>query len=154
MNAVRASSNSLSGSSAGGWPQNVLPTSQAVPESCIRGIYFVLVNNYIVVSHLICMWGPGWGVLLYVITSPRTGTHHSRHNNRDMETGDKGSILQIIYLDAFVMDVGVICSEAFIGGFAEANCSDFGLQLVLTSRKYTSLLAVSLIQECLVILES
>jgi len=36
VNAVRASSNSISGSSAGGWPQNVLPTSQAVPESCIR----------------------------------------------------------------------------------------------------------------------
>lgn len=49
------------------------------------------------------------------------------------------------------MDVGVICSEAFIGGFAEANRSDFGVQLVLTLRKYTSLLAVSLIQECLVI---
>lgn len=150
MNAVRASSNSISGSSAGGWPQNVLPTSQAVPESCIRGIYFVLVNNYIVVLHLICMCGPGWGVLLYVITSP-TGTHHSHHNGRDIETGDKGSIK---YLDAFVMDVGVTCSEAFIGGFAEANRSDFGLQLVLTLRKYTSLLAVSLIQECLVILES
>jgi hypothetical protein len=90
----------------------------------------------------------------FVCDNFSTGTHHSRHNNRDIETGDKGSILQIIHLDAFVMDVGVICSEAFIGGFAEANCSDFGLQLVLTSRKYTSLLAVSLIQECLVILES
>lgn len=151
MNAVRASSNSISGSSAGGWPQNVLPTSQAVPESCIRGIYFVLVHNYIVVSHLICMCGPGWGVLMYVITSPPTGIHHSHHNGRDIDTGDKGSILQNKYWDAIVMDVGVICSEAFIGGFAEANRSDFGVQLVLTLRKYTSLLAVSLIQECLVI---
>lgn len=94
VNAVRASSNSISGSSAGGWPQNVLPTSQAMPESCIRGIYLVLVNKYFLVSHLICVCCPGWGVLLYVITSP-TGIYDSHYYGRDKETGDKGSILQI-----------------------------------------------------------
>ncbi|KAG0581066.1 hypothetical protein KC19_4G222100 [Ceratodon purpureus] len=36
LNAVRASSNSISGSSPGGWPQHVLPASQVAPESCIR----------------------------------------------------------------------------------------------------------------------
>ncbi|XP_024389907.1 protein REVEILLE 3 isoform X2 [Physcomitrium patens] len=36
LTAVRASSNSISGSSPGGWPQHVLPASQIAPESCIR----------------------------------------------------------------------------------------------------------------------
>lgn len=37
LTAVRASSNSISGSSPGGWPHHVLPASQVAPESCIRG---------------------------------------------------------------------------------------------------------------------
>ncbi|KAG0620569.1 hypothetical protein M758_4G226400 [Ceratodon purpureus] len=36
LTAVRATSNSISGSSPGGWPQHVLPASQVAPESCIR----------------------------------------------------------------------------------------------------------------------
>ncbi|XP_024374225.1 protein REVEILLE 3 isoform X4 [Physcomitrium patens] len=36
LSAVRVPSNSISGSSPGGWPQHVLPASQVAPESCIR----------------------------------------------------------------------------------------------------------------------
>lgn len=42
LTAVRASSNSISGSSPGDWPQHVLPASQIAPESCIRGEPFPL----------------------------------------------------------------------------------------------------------------
>ena len=48
LTAVRASSNSISGSSPGGWPQHVLPASQVAPESCIRGESFSLLFDFLV----------------------------------------------------------------------------------------------------------
>ena len=43
---MRASSNSISGSSPGGWPQHVPSASQVAPESCIRGEPFSFMVDF------------------------------------------------------------------------------------------------------------